>query len=303
MSKNTTPIRITTIQLDEYNNLKDTSNSLREKNGVLKETINNLTNKIAEIKETNPKIEVIHSRLTFDDYDEEFSKDTFKREYINLSEVTNLAKEDAEKEVKDKITTLEDEANEDKSLIKALRNNVETVQDRVDVKERQLKKAKETSKIELEDAEESYNKNVKLLTNAATKDAESYKETIKELKEDIKKIKDNKTDLEVEKKRNQEIKDLKSQIKELETTIEDLGKLNLVNRVFKLRTLSAERIEAQKQLIEKKRRVDNIGTTWVKENGKIREYDSFKSITEKLFNPIREIYYGWRNPDMNLYRS
>ena len=102
-------------------------------------------------------------------------------EFINLKEVETLAKESADKELKDQIKDLEAENKQTKQLIKTLRDNVDTVQDRVDVKDRQLSKLKIEYFEDLTDKKDSYNRNIKLLEKA-------QKEDVKEKEKKVTKI-------------------------------------------------------------------------------------------------------------------
>jgi DNA repair exonuclease SbcCD ATPase subunit len=190
----------------------------------------------------------------------------------------------------DKQKDLEEILDRDTRIIKELRDSVDTVQDRVEVKEKQIKKLKTQQAEELLEKEELYGKNLEGLKKAYKEDEKEYKETIKDLKEEIQKVKDSKTDAEVEEKRNKEIKDLKLRIKDLEKMVEDLGKLNFFSRMFKLRSISAEVLAARKELVERQDAVNRIGTTYVKENGKYRKYNAVSEYLNSLSSQARNYY-------------
>jgi len=292
MTDNNTLLRTTTISLDEYNKLKTEADSLKALNGGQSATINILNSKVSELQEKQPQVKVIHytreyenSYNEWNDEMEEHPYDNVRKvEFVNLTDVTNLALSQAKAGVKAEVEQLKKDLEGNKYTIKQLRDNVDTVQDRLDAEMKHSKKASVKYLESLEEEEEKYNKNVKLLEKAAKEDSTNYKETIKELKEEIQKVKDSKTDKEVEEKRNKEIRDLKLRIKDLESTIDELGKLNFVKRIFKLRTISAEKLAAQKELLERKSAVDKIGTTWVSKGGKYRKYDNFKETMNNIFH-------------------
>ena len=288
MPENTDNLRVTTISLDEYNALKLEADRLKGLNGGQSATINVLHDKIHDLEEKQPLVKVLHYHMQ-DDWDESPYPVTDKVEFVNLTEVERLAEEKAKSTVKDKLEILENKSENITDELKHQRIVNEALSDKLDEKERLVKKVKTSHATELETEKETYTKNIDKLKKAAKEDAESYKETISELKDEIKKIKDNKTDAEVEEKRNKEIKDLKGRIKDLEKTIEELGSMNFFKRVFKLRTISAEKLAAQTELLEREKNANNVGTTWVKENNKYRPYDKFSNVWEYLTQQGRKL--------------
>jgi hypothetical protein len=68
--------------------------------------------------------------------------------------------------------------------------------------------------------------------------------------------------------------------------------MNFIKRVFKLRTISAEKLTAQKELLQREKRVNSIGTTWVKENGKYRKYNNFSEYLNSIYSYSTNVY-GW----------
>lgn len=288
MAESTDNLRVTTISLDEYNALKIEADRLKGLNGGQSTTINILNDKIYELEQKQPLVKVLHYHMQ-EDWDESPYPVTDKVEFVNLTEVERLAEEKAKSTVKDKLEVLENKVDNTMDELKRQRINNELLADKLDEKERLVKKVKTSHATELETEKETYTKNIDKLKKAAKEDAESYKETISELKDEIKKIKDNKTDAEVEEKRNKEIKDLKGRIKDLEKTIEELGSMNFFKRVFKLRTISAEKLAAQSELLEREKNANAVGTTWVKENNKYRPYDKFSSVWEYLSQQGRRL--------------
>ena len=72
--------------------------------------------------------------------------------------------------------------------------------------------------------------------------------------------------------------------------IEELGQLNFFKRVFKLREISAEKLAVQKELLERERNANAVGSTWVKENGKYRKYNAFAEYVNSLSSQARDYY-------------
>lgn len=293
MTDNNVTLRTTTISLDEYNRLHDVHREQSEVIGAKDETIQNLRKEISGLNEKQPLVKVIHFvkewENEYDDYNDEMGEREYlsqkKVEFINLTDVTNMA-------VTQVKASLENELKNSKDTIKELRDNVEAVQERVEVKMKELKKLKTQQTEELTEKVETYDKNLEGLKKAYKEDEKSYKETISDLKEDIKKIKENKTDVEIEEKRNKEIKDLKLRIKDLEKMIEDLGKLNFFSRMFKLRSISAEVLAVRKELVERQDAANRIGITYIKENGKYRVYNKFNEYINSLSSKANSVYHN-----------
>lgn len=307
MTENTNDLRVTTISLNEYDNLRDNETRLRELVGAKEETISNLRTKISELQDKQPEVKVIHGyKHTYtDDYDggETTSFDVEKVEFTNLTEVERMANEQAKTEVKDKLETLENETGDLKRSLKYTKEQIESLGEKIEEKDRLIKKNKSVHANELDEEKETYNKNIKKLKTAADQDTAEYKETIKDLKEEIKKIKDNKTDVEVEEKRNKEIKDLKGRIKDLETMIAELSKLNFFKRIWKLRKFTNDALLVHEALLERKENANKVGTTWVKENGKYSKSpnafeNAWNTMTAKLgnaWNGMGNAYYTISN--------
>lgn len=306
MTDNNTTLRTTTIGLDEYNRLHDVHREQSEIIGAKTETIKNLEKEIIKLNEKQPLIKVIHFtkewEREYDDYNDEMGEHEYlqqkKVEFVNLTDVTNMAVNQVKASLKNSQEGLENELQNSKYAIKELRDTVDTVQERLEVKEKQIKKLKTQQTEELDTLGESYEKNLEGLKKAYKTDEKDYKETISDLKEEVKKVKENKTDVEIEEKRNKEIKDLKLRIKDLEKMVEDLGKLNFFSRIFKLRSISAEVLATRKELIERQDAANRVGTTYVKENGKYRSYNAFNeyisSLSAKAHNYVyKVINYGW----------
>jgi chromosome segregation ATPase len=287
MPENNIPLRSTTISLDEYNKLQSEIALLREQKGVQQQTISQLQNKVNDLEQKQPQVKVTHWSKEYDDYDDEEFTSLNKVEFINLSEVTTIANNKAKKETKDKVEELENKIQSEKNTAKYLRERIEANEEEISALEKRITKLVAQREEELEEKEETYNKNIKSLEKAYKEDEKNYKETIKELKEEIQKVKDSKTDEEVEEKRNKEIKDLKARIKDLEKLVEELGSMNFFKRVFKLRTISAEKLAVQKELLERERNANAIGTTWVRENSKYRKYNSFNEMMISMMNGMK----------------
>ena len=275
MPENNTLLRTTTIGLDEYNRLvseavsKDREiGALSESNGTLRRQLNEKEEKEDQI---NPLVKVVHYDHHDNDYEDEPWDENVRTEFRNLAEVQEIADKKAQKVTDNKI-------EEQKILIKELRDNIETVQDRVTTKERQITKLKLSYKEEIEDLNEVREKTLNNLEKAYDKDVTVYKETIKDLKEEIKKVKESKTDTEVEQKRNQEIKDLKARIKDLERIIAKVNASPFYKRWFVLHKLEVEQDKANQELKQREHDANNVGVTWVRDNEKVRELNSFTSL-------------------------
>jgi DNA repair exonuclease SbcCD ATPase subunit len=292
MTDNNLTLRNTTISLDEYNKLVNEATTLRETKGALQTTIDNLNKQIVTLNEKQPLVKVIHYTSEvdthYDDWRDDMVDEPWKKmskvEYTNLSDVTTVATEQAKAKVEKEITDLKEE-------IKRLKEQIEYLNDARSQSDREVAKTLTKKDNELDDKKEEYSKNILKLKKAFDEDAKNYKETIKELKEEIQKVKDSKTDVEIEEKRNKEIKDLKGRIKDLEKMIEELGKLNIFSRLFKLRTISTERLIAQKELLEKEYAANRVGTTWVKEGGKYRKYNAFEEVYNTITVKAQDLYH------------
>ena len=288
MSENNTLLRTTTIGLDEYNRLVSEAVSKDREIGSLSESNNTLRRQLNEKEEkedqTNPLVKIIHYEHYDNDYEDKPWDENVYTEFRNLTEVQEIANKKAQKVTENKI-------EEQKNLIKELRDNVETVQDRINTKERQIQKIKTDHKEKLEDLDEERASVVKNLEKAYDKDVTLYKEAIKDLKEEIKKVKESKTDAEVEQKRNQEIKDLKARIKDLERIIAKVNASPFYKRWFVLHKLEVEQDKANQELKQRERDADNVGTTWVRDNEKVRELDSFTKMIKNRTIDIRN--YVW----------
>ena len=282
MAENTNDLRVTTISLDEYDRLHEVYKDLQKLVGAKEETISNLHSKIRELTEKQPEVKVVHYESRWDDYDEETVLGRAKVEFINLTEVERMAGDKAKVVVEATIKDLEKQVEDLKSESKYRSSQLDDLSDKLTEKEKATSKLRAAHREALEDEKETYDKNIKKLKKAVDEDVKEYKETISDLKDEIKKIKDNKTDAEVEEKRNKEIKDLKGRIKDLEKTIEELGSMNFFKRVFKLRTISAEKLAAQSELLERERNANAVGTTWVKENNKYHRYNAFETVWDYI---------------------
>jgi DNA repair exonuclease SbcCD ATPase subunit len=282
MAENTNDLRVTTISLDEYNRLNSELIAAREGKGSLTTTIAVLNDKIKELQIRQPEVKVVHYESHWDDYNDETILGRAKVEFVNLTEVERMVEDKAKNDVKVKLTDLENKVESLNDDLKRARETHNEFSDKLTEKEKATSKLRAAHREALEDEKETYDKNIKKLKKAVDEDVKEYKETISDLKEEIKKIKDSKTDAEVEEKRNKEIKDLKGRIKDLEKTIEELGSMNFFKRVFKLRTISAEKLVAQSELLEREKNANAVGTTWVKENNKYRKYGAF----EHMWNAI-----------------
>jgi chromosome segregation ATPase len=309
MADNNTTLRTTTISLDEYNRLQDEAKLLRESKGALQTTISNLTEKVNELKETQPKIKVVHftSEMDrdYDDWNDDYETHPYlkqsKVEFINLTEVQALAKAEAKEEVKQSIEVLENLKSNNEITEKNIRRMWTETSDQLEDKKKELRKIEKKNKEDLDEKSETYNKNVDELKKAYKEDEKNYKETIKDLKEEVQKVKDNKTDKEIEGKRNQEIKDLKGRIKDLETMVEDLGKLNFFKRVFKLRAISAEKLAAEVELTKRERNANAVGTTWVSEGGKYRKYNSFSELLNSMYRTVTDPFVHYFNSNVSYF--
>jgi hypothetical protein len=288
MSKSAELIRLT----KENATLQACLSSKDEVIGSLKNQVNSLETKKYEDKKDEeskePQIKVVHYNTRYDDYNDDSWQELSGVEFINMGEVKELMKKKLDKELEDKL-------EEQKRLVKELRNNVDTVQDRVEVKDRQIMKLKVSHVEELADLKDKNSKREKDLQKAYDEDVKEYNDTIKDLKEEIKKIKDNKTDAEIEEKRNKEITTLKGRIKDLERILTELKNSSFFSRITKLRTINLEQNKAAQELEQKRIDASCIGTTWVKEDGKVRKYDSFAQTMNSMNNwfTVKLMNWGW----------
>jgi chromosome segregation ATPase len=296
MSDNNTLLRTTTISLDEYNRLNESVNTQRALVGALEQQIESLKEDLIKVEEKQPQIKVTHSSREWDDYNEETYSKVNRVEFINLPDVVSLANNAAKNEVKERINDLEEKLETEERSYKQLQKQLVEANDLIQLKNKELRKVNLNHAENVEETKIQYNKEVATLKKAYAEDVDAYKETIKDLKEEVKKVKDSKTDIEIEEKRNKEIIDLKHRIKDLENVIKELGNMNFFKRIFKLRTISAEKLAAQKELLEREKRVNSIGTTWVKEDGKYRTYNAFRNALNNAGSGLQSIYqsvYGW----------
>lgn len=291
MSDNNTLLRTTTISLDEYNKLVSEVASLRETKGVLQNTMETIAKEKRQLEEKQPLVKVVHYEHKYgreyndyiDDYEEVDWLNMKKVDYVNLSDVTTMATSQAKKQFSSQIDSLKTEVQQMKATNDVLRDNIDTLENRIDVQNKQLKKEKSEATEKLNDLREQQLKYIKAINKAYSLDTDNYKEAIKELKEEIKKVKDGKTDAEVEEKRNSEIKDLKNRIRDLERILNDLESSSFIERFFKLRKLVKEQNTAAVELREREIRADSVGITWVKEEGRTRKYNRFNDLVNKYW--------------------
>lgn len=285
MAEITNNLNTVTIPLAEYNSLTNETKTLREVKGTLQESVNNLQNRISELQEQQPKVKIIHLSEDMDDWDDERYLQTNKVEFVNMTDVTTLANTVAKNQVREKLDTLEFDVKRYKDEIKSLDNELDSkkkeLQKVYSQKEEMTKELKETQKDEL-----------KKLKKAYDKDIESYNEKITELEEEIIKIKENKTDAEVEAKRNEEIKTLKVRIKDLEGILSELKNLSFFKRISKLRKITLDQDAGRREYYDRERKADSIGTTWVKEGGKVRSRSKFDVMYENISKAYRTTTNG-----------
>ncbi len=290
MAENTKDLRTTTISLDEYNNLKDQTLALRERIGSKDAEVNLLHSKIQELQEQQPLVKVVHYREKYDDWDDSFTQAQDSIQFMNLGEVTELAKKEANAKVEARIKELEEKLetaeNNNKQIIRVRKLEVDDLREEISSLKKQMKKAEKENSSLLKEKEEEFIESLKASNKAYDKDVTAYKETINDLKQEIKNIKEDKTQLDIEKKRNEEIKTLKGRIADLEKILNDLKNTSFLKRITKLRHIELEQNKAVQEIVEKKRRADSIGTSWVVEGTKVRKYDHFKDLLGRQMNNI-----------------
>ena len=279
-------IRTTTITLDEYDSLRRSVEAKDQMVGALEERVDHLNDKLAEVEEKQPEVKITHYKEVWSNWRDEMLPEEAKVEFTNLSEIETLAYNKAKVDYEQKLKEL---INNNKSL----KDETERLDDIVASKNKQISTNSKKYNDEVSDLRVEYKDNISKLDKAYKADVNSYKETIKELKEEIQKVKDGKTDKEIEEKRNKEILDLKNRIKDLEKILEDLKSMNFFKRVFKLRTISAEKLAAQKELVEREKRANKVGTTWVKESGKYRVYNMYNEMKDYFSNTINSFHVRW----------
>jgi DNA repair exonuclease SbcCD ATPase subunit len=279
-------IRTTTITLDEYDSLKRNLEAKDQMIGALEERVDHLNDKVTEVEEKQPEVKIVHYKEVWNNWRDEMLPEEAKVEFTNLSEIETLAYNKAKVDYEQKLKEL---INNNKSL----KDETERLDDIVASKNKQISTNFKIYNDTISDLRVEYKDNISKLDKAYKADVNSYKETIKELKEEIQKVKDGKTDKEIEEKRNKEILDLKNRIKDLEKILEDLKSMNFFKRVFKLRTISAEKLAAQKELIEREKRANKVGTTWVKEGGKYRVYNMYNEMKDYFSNTINSFHVRW----------
>ena len=261
MAENTNNSRSVTISLDEYLRLKETSDSSKSEIGALKNEISNLKEKQAQVKITHYNSSGYFPTI----------KDHY--EWINMTEIHNLAKEGVKADY-------ENQLENHKEQIKKLKGINDDQSDIIDSLRRSNEKEVNGLHRSLADNEDNHRIIVKDLNKAYEKDVKYYKEKMNDLNEEIQKLKDSKSDAEVEKKRNEEITTLKLRIRDLEKTINALRNVKRVSQIRKFTNeLDKDRIAAA----QREREADNIGKTWVKEGGKFRKFDYFKDAITSMF--------------------
>lgn len=295
MSENNTLLRTTTISLDEYNSLKEAASNKSEVIGAHEETIRTLRKELTEAKEQQPKVKVIHYTREYnreyndyiDDYEDKPYLDEKKVEFVNLEEVQRIANAEAKRTLNDKL----EQDKYQKDTIKQLNTEIERLTEKIVAHSKELNKLKKSNLEEIADLKESQEKREKDLNKAYDNDVKAYKDTIKDLKDEIQKIKDNKTDAEIEKKRNEEIKSLKARINDLEKFLEEYNSLPWYKRFFFVKKVDTEYQKQYHDMIRNERNANSVGTTWVKENGKVRKYDSFKDrLNESTARAMNYVY-------------
>lgn len=299
MAENTKDLRTTTISLDEYNNLKDQTLALRERIGSKDAEVNLLHSKIQELQEQQPLVKVVHYREKYNDWDDEYTQAYDSVQFMNLGEVTELAKKEANAKVEARIKELEKKLetaeNNNKQITRVRKLEVDDLREEISSLKKQREKVKKENSSLLKEKEEEYIESLKQSKKAYDKDVTAYKETINDLKQEIKNIKEDKTQLDIEKKRNEEIKTLKGRIADLEKILNDLKNTSFLKRLTKLRHIELEQNKAEQELVERRRKVDSIGTSWVVEGNKVRKYDRFKDLLAKQMNNI----YSYGNDVLN----
>ncbi len=290
MAEITNNLNTVTIPLAEYNSLTNETKTLREVKGTLQESIDNLQNRISELQEQQPKVKIIHLSEDIDDWDDERYLQTNKVEFVNMTDVTTLANTVAKNQVKEKLDTLEFD-------VKRYKDEVKSLDDELDSKKKELQKVYSQKEEITKELKETQKDELKKLKKAYDKDIESYNEKIAELEEEITKIKENKTDAEVEAKRNEEIKTLKVRIKDLEGILSELKNLSFFKRISKLRKITLDQDAGRREYYDRERKADSIGTTWVKEGGKVRlksMFDDLYYYLSKTYNNTKtNIAYTW----------
>jgi len=292
MAENTKDLRTTTISLDEYNNLKDQTLALRERIGSKDAEVNLLHSKIQELQEQQPLVKIVHYREKYNDWDDEYTPAYDSVQFMNLGEVTELAKKEANAKVEARIKELEEKLetaeNNNEQITRVRKLEVDDLREEISSLKKQMKKTEKENFSLLKEKEEEYIESLKQSKKAYDKDVTAYKETIDDLKQEIKNIKEDKTQLDIEKKRNEEIKTLKGRIADLEKILNDLKNTSFLKRLTKLRHIELEQNKAVQEIVEKKRRADSIGTSWVVEGTKVRKYDRFKDLLSKqMYNIYR----------------
>ena len=276
-------IRTTTITLDEYDSLKRNLEAKDQMIGALEERVDHLNDKVTEVEEKQPEVKIVHYKEVWNNWRDEMLPQEAKVEFTNLSEIETLAYNKAKVDYEHKL----------KELItgnKLLKEEIEHLEDNINSKSKHINSQYKTYNDTISDLRVEYKDNISKLDKAYKTDVNSYKETIKELKEEIQKVKDGKTDKEIEEKRNKEILDLKNRIKDLEKILEELKSMNFFKRVFKLRTISAEKLAAQKELVERENRANKVGTTWVKEGGKVKSYSAYQRAKDFFVDATSSFY-------------
>ena len=231
-----------TIPLSEFTSLKDKVESLNREIGCNNQLIENLKDNQKVIRET-----IIRAP---------YDRDKTVKEIIGLSEVKEELKIEVKKSFEAELLSLE-QANE--KLEKELKS----------VK-RSLKLEQEEKSSAIDTIRTEYRRDSDQLSKDYRKSSDKWREKIASLEEEIVKIKESKTDVEVEKARNKEIIDLKARISLLEEELSAFESMNFFKRLVARRKVN----DAEKQVAKEKARLievtNNIGTTYVRENGKTR---------------------------------
>jgi hypothetical protein len=251
-----------TIPVSDYNSLKEQVDSLNREIGSKDQLIENLKSNEKVISKTIRITPYGPNETTIENIGLGELKDTLRQEIKNdfIKRIEDANNEAIE--LNYKILDLKAEGDQKDLILTEIRTN----------HDREINNLNKKERLRLNDLKEDYQEQL-----------QKKNKFIEELKDEIEKIKEDKTDAQVEEQRNKEIIDLKAKIAQLEEELASLRSMNF----FKRLTYSRKVTDAEKAVAREKARLDKVtqetGTTYVKENGKIRKNETSNYQDYSLF--------------------
>jgi len=237
--------RILALTADKQS-LQNTISSLDREIGFKENLIEKLEKDLKLAKEKQPEVRIITQERKKDYWG--CTEQVTSVEYKNLSLVQDDIRREFDSTYKKEIKDLNKQITDLKSNLEKTTNNYTSNSNLLELDYKKYKQDIEleyaTKRLNIE--REVYNKN----------------KVIETFKEELEKVKNDKTDEQLAEKRRQEIVDLRLRIEELEAIIKEIESTNIFKRIWNSILNGKARVIAQKQLIEKKRLIDNINSWW-----------------------------------------